>query len=310
MYISFQDICEMTNRSRSQISFLISKGVLQPVNPNSFRADGGYRFKRADIEAYLEAEKKKKEEWLTLKEAAMYLGRSKTYVLQNVEKGRVSYKEEQQTKRTIRIYNKKELDKIRNELEEEHTKTTSLPVIQDGLILFEKFMHNNEMVRVIDIKRHIGVTSSNRVVHLEGAQPQTSILDKPYCTKPGSVTFSFPFIQQYQNKAMDAILYLIQHAGPRNVQVWKEEDDYKVKVRLVRIPYEDQVMRMLQTCIVKGVVNIEGKEIKFSSNQQRMTISLSKFLYDKLQEAKKKHKFESYSDCIEEALTHYLSDLE
>lgn len=62
--------------NKNQLGYLIKYKHIEPINMATWKADGGYRFEQGDVEKLEELYK----DSLTLKEAAEFLSKSKTYV--------------------------------------------------------------------------------------------------------------------------------------------------------------------------------------------------------------------------------------
>lgn len=108
-YLSFEEVCKRTNLTKNQLSYLIKHKQIQPINAGSWKADGGYRFEPEDVKKLVENYK----DALTLKEAAEFLGRSKTYVHNAAKDGILPYKEIAKGKSTEKLYLKHDLEEFK-----------------------------------------------------------------------------------------------------------------------------------------------------------------------------------------------------
>ncbi|MEC2921448.1 helix-turn-helix domain-containing protein [Bacillus tropicus] len=112
-YLSFEEVCDRVGLTKNQLSYLIKYKQVEPVNSTTWKADGGYRFKEEDVEKLVEMYKGA----LTLKEAAGFLGKSKTYVHNAAKDGILPFKEIAKGKSTERLYLKKDLEVFKEKIE-------------------------------------------------------------------------------------------------------------------------------------------------------------------------------------------------
>ncbi|MFD6511286.1 helix-turn-helix domain-containing protein [Bacillus sp. NPDC060175] len=112
-YLSFEEVCDSVGLTKNQLSYLIKYKQIQPINPVTWKADGGYRFKEEDVLKLVEMYK----DALTLKKAAEFLGKSKTYVHNAARDGLLPFKEIAKGKSTERLYLKRDLEIFKQEIE-------------------------------------------------------------------------------------------------------------------------------------------------------------------------------------------------
>ncbi|MGF2773296.1 helix-turn-helix domain-containing protein [Bacillus cereus] len=112
-YLSFEEVRESVSLTKNQLSYLIKYKQIEPVNPNTWKADGGYRFDAEDVKSLKEMYK----DSLTLKEAAEFLNKSKTYVHNAAKDGILPFKEIAKGKSTERLYLKSDLETFKQEIE-------------------------------------------------------------------------------------------------------------------------------------------------------------------------------------------------
>ncbi|MEH7460236.1 helix-turn-helix domain-containing protein [Bacillus sp. JJ1127] len=112
-YLSFEEVRERTNLTKNQLSYLIKYKQIEPINAGSWKADGGYRFEPVDVQRLVENYK----DTLTLKEAANFLGRSKTYVHNAAKDGILPFKEITKGKTTERLYLRADVEMLKQKIE-------------------------------------------------------------------------------------------------------------------------------------------------------------------------------------------------
>ncbi|HDR6289120.1 TPA: DNA-binding protein [Bacillus cereus] len=118
-YLSLEEVCDRVGLTKNQLGYLIKYKHIEPINLGTWKADGGYRFEQEDVKKLEELYK----DSLTLKKAAEFLNKSKTYVHNAAKDGTLAFKEIAKGKSTERLYLKSDLDifkdKIENRLKEE-----------------------------------------------------------------------------------------------------------------------------------------------------------------------------------------------
>ncbi|WP_338022316.1 helix-turn-helix domain-containing protein [Bacillus manliponensis] len=308
VYYSFQEVCNLLDKTRSQVSYLISNGRINPANPNTWRGDGGYRFEKKEINDYLEEVKSKEKPLLTLSEAAKYLGRSKSFIQQAVNKGILPFEEIRNKKRNTKLYNRKELDKIKQNLSDNVRKSTGIPVCLNNLVLFDLQEIENQQFRIIDVEKRIGITDSGDYIEIPMHIQSKDISNKSYSTVPGSVIFIFPYHESYRSNILDTIFYLIKYVGSSNIKLWHLEEELKIQVRLVSIPYDYNIFRILMTFITEGEVLHKDKNITFTIGKMNLHIRVPVSIMEKIEKDKETMFLKSKSEVVEHIITkHYQS---
>ncbi|PED28657.1 helix-turn-helix domain-containing protein [Bacillus cereus] len=112
-YLSLEEVCDRVGLTKNQLGYLIKYKHIEPINMATWKADGGYRFEQGDVEKLEELYK----DSLTLKEAAEFLGKSKTYVHNAAKDGILPFKEIAKGKSTERLYLKKDLEVFKEKIE-------------------------------------------------------------------------------------------------------------------------------------------------------------------------------------------------
>lgn len=88
-YLSLEELCDRVGLTKNQLGYLIKYKHIEPINLDTWKADGGYRFEQEDVKRLEELYK----DSLTLKEAAEFLNKSKTYVHNAAKDGILPFKE-------------------------------------------------------------------------------------------------------------------------------------------------------------------------------------------------------------------------
>ncbi|KXH80317.1 MULTISPECIES: helix-turn-helix domain-containing protein [Bacillus] len=112
-YLSLEEVCDRIGITKNQLGYLIKFKQIEPINLATWRADGGYRFEQEDVKKLEELYK----DSLTLKEAAEFLNKSKTYVHNAAKDGILPFKEIAKGKSTERLYLKSDLEIFKERIE-------------------------------------------------------------------------------------------------------------------------------------------------------------------------------------------------
>lgn len=112
-YLSLEEVCDRVGLTKNQVGYLIKYKHIEPINLNTWKADGGYCFKKEDVKKLEELYK----DCLTLKEAAEFLNKSKTYVHNAAKDGILPFKEIAKGKSTERLYLKSDLEIFKERIE-------------------------------------------------------------------------------------------------------------------------------------------------------------------------------------------------
>ena len=112
-YLSLEEVCYRVGLTKNQLGYLIKYKQIEPINLATWKADGGYRFEQEDVKKLEELYK----DSLTLKEAAEFLNKSKTYVHNAAKDGILPFKEIAKGKSTERLYLKSDLEIFKERIE-------------------------------------------------------------------------------------------------------------------------------------------------------------------------------------------------
>ncbi|WP_054025078.1 helix-turn-helix domain-containing protein [Bacillus sp. FJAT-28004] len=211
---------------------------LEPVNRQTHRGDGGFRFTREEIDRVKVLYKK---DDLTSAEAAKRMGRSTTYIHKLINDNSIEfYEKEYRGKKTYFI---KEVDLNHYlELNPDAGKTETLFDKRSGIFLYQPYSKEGNIARITRLKRinHRKVeaflqTNDDRMIThdtaiKEGWQPVIQLKEKKTLTSYGYAKFIFPI-----PKTLDSVIYAVLeeffiHAGPANMRI-SVEDKLVVEVR-------------------------------------------------------------------------------
>ncbi|PEY88611.1 DNA-binding protein [Bacillus cereus] len=112
-YLSLEEVCDRVGITKNQLGYLIKYKQIEPINLATWKADGGYRFEQENVKKLEELYK----DSFTLKEAAEFLNKSKTYVHNAAKDGILPFKEIAKGKSTERLYLKSDLEIFKERIE-------------------------------------------------------------------------------------------------------------------------------------------------------------------------------------------------
>ncbi|WP_242311723.1 helix-turn-helix domain-containing protein [Bacillus cereus group sp. BfR-BA-01331] len=306
-YISFEELCTTAKLSKGQLSYLIKHKQIEPANLKSWKADGGYRFHEEDARRILEIYK----DLYTLKEAATYLQKSKTYVSNMAKEGALPFKEVSKGKRREKLYHIEDLKEFKRSMDnvnkESQRMYDHIPLHTKNLLLFDSVTLDGQPVRVIDVTKRSGINLQNEYMTIPEDVSSNHFSQKciqaTRITKPGDVTFLFPLYTAY-----DVMLYIISHLGASNVLVSKKNEGYLMKCKLGNIPYDAHIFRVLNTCLISGYLQQEKDRIYFTNNKEHVSLYLDRSIIENAKQKAAEKGYKGYKKVLEEILADELSN--
>lgn len=199
---------------------------LTPINPNTYKGDGGYVYLREDIER-IKPDYIRKD--LTSAEAAKRIGRSTTYIHKLIREGLPHYEGKLRGKKTYFI---KEVDL--EQFVSDNPDNGKYDMIYDkktGAFLFQPFQKEDKMARIVRMKR---VSGRKKEITLQvdhndfltyeqaiedGWAAAMTITARKAITSYGYASFDFPI-----PSTMDSLIYAIieeffKQIGAANIRI-------------------------------------------------------------------------------------------
>ncbi|MFC3345709.1 helix-turn-helix domain-containing protein [Paenibacillus abyssi] len=200
---------------------------LEPVNRNTHRGDGGFRFRLEDINR-IKPQYVKND--LTSAEAANRLGRSTTFIHKLIRDGVLDYYEtEFRGKRTFFI-KESELARYMSE-NPDSGKSEAIYDKRSGLFLYQPFSKDDQLARVVKIKRVSNRkiettlrTESEQLLSYDEAialnwAPAMKIQDRKPTTSYGYAVFHFPLPRSLDSMIFTIIEEFFKQVGPANMKI-------------------------------------------------------------------------------------------
>ncbi|QWI47064.1 helix-turn-helix domain-containing protein [Bacillus mycoides] len=306
-YKTFEEICKEANLSKNQLRYLIKHKKIEPINRDTWKGDGGFRFE--DDKAQLIIDEYKG--YLSLKDAAAYLQKSRTYVHNIAKQGSLPFKEVVKGKTTEKLYHLKDLEEFKRKMNDvdmvNKRMNDHIQLYSNDLLLFDKIEFNGQEVRVLDVDKRIGINSHNENLMIPekvaSKQFNDETIQKKKITKPGDVSFLLPLYTAY-----DVILYVISHLGVSNVLVSKKNEGYFMKCKLGSIPFDTHIFRVLNTCLISGHMQQKKDRIHFTNNKEHVSLYLDPNIIKNAKQKANEKGYKGYKKVLEEILDEKLRD--
>ncbi|NBI27456.1 helix-turn-helix domain-containing protein [Chengkuizengella marina] len=296
--MSIQDVAKAFHISKTSVYKLMEHSNrekrLEPINRETHRGDGGYKFKVQDVERIKTFYKKKD---LTSSDAAKILNVSTTYVHKLIKNNELAYYEDEyKGKRTFFI--KKE---VIQQYKLDHPELAKKDVIyhkNEGLFLFQPYKKDGKLARIYKIyskgKKKVeaflmnenGEEMTLEEAQEEGWESQVVLENKKNVTTYGTAKFQFPTPASIDSLIYDIIVELLQHVGANNMKI--EMDDKilvevkKSQLQGVQSQTHFDFIDMLKKFIVKGKVIEKYDGLLIDTGLTPMTFYMDEELKEKI----------------------------
>ncbi|CAH8721271.1 helix-turn-helix domain-containing protein [Bacillus cereus] len=318
IYLSAEEVAKELNIG-IQTVYKLKERQLIPVNQETYRGDGGFRYRVEDVEKIRPLFKR--QEGFTLPQAARKLKISSSYLYQFVCSGEIDYEEGEYRGRKGYFFTREALDDFKRLHPEIGGDKDVLFDRKSGRFLYQPWIGpNEEMGRIVRIKRVGGkskVICTLRVngndlnieeAVLNGWKPTLTIAPARAIPGYGYAEFSFP-----KPITIDSIVYtlielLFENAGPYNMQI--EETDSKINVKIkkteianVHAETHPDVVSKLQLFLTSGRIIEKYNGILIDTNFSTVQLSLENDIKEAI--------FKRYGtgEPMQEALNRHLRDL-
>ncbi|MEK4297366.1 helix-turn-helix domain-containing protein [Paenibacillus sp. FSL R5-0914] len=277
-YLNINQVAEELKVTLSTVYKLIDHPdplkKLEPVNPESYRGEGGYRFRKEDVERikplYISKD-------LTTTQAAARIGRSKTFLQNLMRNGELSYYEAYfRGKNTFFI---KEEDLLEYEQSKpSNVKSNTLYDKKTGAFLFQPYLNkeNGRIARIMEMERISPMKIKAKMIDEGGKgisyeeaiatwKPLIQLERKESNSAYGYACFNFPIPTFLDSMIYTIIEQFYQHVGPANMRISKEEASLVVKVKkcvlkgISPLTYPDFIDK-LKLYIRSGEIISEGED--------------------------------------------------
>lgn len=295
-YISTKEAMNLLSCTVQTIYHYVKAGKLQPINKEDWQIDGTYYFKKIDIE---KLKKIREKPGLTTGEAAKCLQLSVSTVLKDIKNGYLpAHKEMYQGKQQYFI-KQEEVDLFRKSTYyQKKNRKKAFFSKESSRYLFEPFEHKEtgEFGRVIELNEKNGtfLTEGGTILPITMIEKHDYRSIHPYqpkkhVTSKGYATFVFKvhLLEDAINVRSDvfSVLDLLYtFAGVENMQLGKNGDEIKVRVKKVFIPklhLSEKKTEMIRESIVSGEIKESNDRIVIQPPVESLSIYIETSLKEK-----------------------------
>lgn len=284
-YMSQSEIAQKLNKSKNTISLWVKNGVITPVNPGTYRSDGGYRF---DVEEYERICKIFTGDMLSLTDAAKEVGISPQYLstLATAHPPQIPSQLVQFGKQKRRVFRRADCRALREVLaakgSTQYYKEVGglrLKLFKDHVRLFASFTYKGQKAVVVKVDP-IRILTSVGYVNLSDVELlpfSNELVDVPYeRDRRGFMFFTFPKSENPDSPIYDMLYHLIEAMGQRNIAIFERETEFYVRSRLGTFRGDYTEFKLLDQYKVEsglsyheGFIVLEGESIVKATTYQR-----------------------------------------
>jgi hypothetical protein len=263
MYLTINQVSDRLEKTPRQIYYMVKSNQLNPINFDSYRRDGGYKFSAAEVE---EVEKHLKNRGLSLNKASSLIGISLQYLNSLALKGEINSKIYLDGKKKTRYFTKEDCMTLKKKIstEELHRNTfgKKIKLFYDGYRLFglvegERIINPHPLVTM---KENGDVTEKHSLMKGEMFKDWPK---KKYSRTKGFIQFQFTLPRHPQHPIFEVFYDLFSAAGPKNIKVFQTNvHDFIVICRELTLVLSDAQHQLIARYLVDGELDkSEGKTV-------------------------------------------------
>ncbi|MYL35418.1 hypothetical protein GLW08_21285 [Pontibacillus yanchengensis] len=287
MYYSLDDVAHRLGKSMRQIRYMIKQGTAKPINPKTYRSDGGYMFDQDEVnrlEHLFETDK------LSLNEAAELIGITPQYLSSLAVEGTIISELKKIGKRTYRLFSKEDCHSLKEELSNNHSTKRhtqfgdKLTLYNDGIRLFMLSNYKHEQVRVVRVEPLTLLKENGEVISADSTDTTSDAWpERSYVRKKGFVEFRISIPRHIEHQTYNTLYKMIGELGTKNIQIYETSmGDYFVRCRQGNFFGNQEDFELLKMHIRAGKIRMEGHRIYLDTNYVSKTINIPDQLFDKL----------------------------
>ncbi|MCM3164697.1 MULTISPECIES: hypothetical protein [Metabacillus] len=314
MYITVNELASILNKTKRQIQYMISNRIAQPINPDTHRRDGGYRFSSTEVERLKEIYNRND---LSLKEASRIVGITPQYLNQLALVNKIQSSMVSVGHRLERRFTKEDCESILVELKQKkHSKRNNqygkrLSNYSNGVRLFKHITLDDQKYVIVNTDPLSVLNEKGETVYINSIDINIERwIDKPYVTKKGFVEFQIPIPKYVEHPAYNLFYTLIKQIGPKNIQFFETPlGDYYIRTRQSKIHLCDDQFDLLQKFILKGRIEKTADFIFLSSDFDQVLLDIPYDTHKKVATLAHKNQ-QSVNDLFLNIIEEYLGDLD
>lgn len=312
MYYSIEQAAELLHKSKRQLQYLVQQGYIKPVNPDTYRRDGGYRFTEEQLKL---AKEQYEPEGYSVNEVANMLGITSSYLMQLVQKENIETLIVYKGKQKRRFFTEEQFRKCENIVKQLSQKNRQgeygwkVQLISREVHIFSEGAWKGSMARVIGTNPMKVLLESGEIIQPnEWKGTSTSVPDQPYIRRRGFAEFQFPIPRHPNHPVFNLLHNLVRQLGARNITIYEQlYGDYYVRCRLGTVSLTEEEASLMQRHLIKGDWQKEENGIRLESGEIQHTVYLPKSLQEQLSNTAKQQDVSS-DYLITKALRAYLDN--
>ncbi|HDR8072603.1 TPA: DNA-binding protein [Bacillus cereus] len=240
---------------------LMKQGQLNPINKDTWRLDGSFLFKKAEVEKLKGA---REIEGITLYQASKKYNVSMYQLEKWIQDRELVCIVQEHRNRETKFVKEETIRELVQQLEKTNTLNTFSQ--KHGVVMFQRFMHGNNLARIISIPKRgeimlideFGSQLTLNEAKKIGYQPSYSLSNKPRSHHQKFVKFRFPKTDHLRSNTFHLFDLLLQHVSPRNIKISEENSFYYFYIRqsLIELPLQlqDEWVDHLTPYIIEGKI--------------------------------------------------------
>ena len=287
MYLTLDDLASMINKTKRQIRYMIDNDIAHPINPDTYRSDGGYRFSKEEadrLQSMFAPDNR-----LSLNEAAETVGITAQYLSRLALEGFVEselvtvgqHKERRFTQENI-----KQLKENLNNRKGNRQTDFGLKLVPfaNGVRLFEVLDYKGRKARVVRTNPvHLLLEDGQIIAEDQPPISSEKWPEKTYVRKKGVVDFKISIPRNLDHQTYDTLYKMIEQLGERNIQIYETKTgDYYVRCRQGNFFGSDDDFELLRMNLKSGKVQHTGHRIYLETNFVSKTINIPDGLFGRI----------------------------
>lgn len=306
MYLTLSQAAKELDRTERQVRYLVKTGVLSPVNQDTYKRDGGYRFSLEVVEQIKDA---LKPEGISLRKAAEIVGVTPQYLNSFALKGTISSELVLIGNKKERRFQEKDCLEFRDKIQKRTHRSIArfgekLRLFHHNLRLFEFISYEQEKIRVVKTEPVVFLKADGTLFHPSSDSDLPKIEqweEQPYRTKKGFIAFRFPIPRNAEHMTYNLIYILIEGLGPKNIQVFEQNDgDYYVRCRQGKVLFKREHGELLRRYLVEGdLLFINDTEIELQASIVSQYIHLPRELFEEIEKLARTRSISTQQQLVE-----------
>jgi hypothetical protein len=286
-YLSQREIADHFKKSERTIGLWVKKGMINPVNPDTQRSDGGYRFA---LEEFERVNKLFSSDILFRSKAAKLIGITPEYLgmLAKANPPQIPCQIIDYGDQKRIVFRKADCIAIIDVMKKrDHTpyireNGRELACYDNGLRLFDSFNLKGQKVVVVSVDPVRLLTENHYIIEPKDYLHQSKpCLDLPYVRRKGFIMFGFPK-SDVDSPIYELLSHMIVSFGTKNIRVFETESNYQVRCRLGKMKGKEDDLRLLETYKQEGYLSLNGEYIDFDGEVVTRSTNYIKNVHERI----------------------------